>query len=272
MFSFIQQLIFLSIGLFTLVFSLSSCQKSVEGCTQPVARNFNPEADTDCCCEFYNLQLAIQHLANDSISFFTLREPFELPNGTIINPLNFNLLVHKIELRNTQNKWFSINDTLSFSSSAGNLFFANDFNLISPNSFVYNIGKFTQIDSFNRLRFVVGLSADATQILPESISDVNNPLSIFATPLLYDSTRQSFNSSLFSFALTNPIDTVSYRFLNQIVVDLPCNVRSLDNNDTRIKLNIYYGNLFNTINFHTDPADTIKSKFERNLSQSFEVI
>jgi hypothetical protein len=264
---------FLQIGFYFFIFiSLFACQKQVEGCTQPIASNYQADADKDCCCTFYNLELSLKHLAADSLSFFSINAPFELNSGQIITPLSFNLLISDIQLYNRNNQNFSINDSSAYLLTNGiSNDLANDFTLFSPNIFSASIGKFTQLDTFNRLSFTVGLDNRLSQISPAAITDANNPLSFLASPLLYNSAAARYNTAVFRFAVSNSTDTVTFAFPTNVRIELPCNVAAVDGRNTRINLNIYYATLFDNINFQTHTADTIKARFERNLNQSFQV-
>lgn len=257
---------------FLLILALSHCQKRVEGCTQPIASNYNPEADTDCCCLFYNLQLNVQHLAADSISFFSLNQPFSLNSGDIITPLGFSMLISNIQLINTRNQPFAINDSLNFVLNNGSSEpFADDFTLFEPNAFLYNIGKFTSLDTFARLVFTVGLDTRRVGINPTNIADVANPLSLLAVPMLYDNSNNRYNTAVFRFALNSPVDTISLAFATNIRIELPCPIAVIDGRNTKINLNVYYATLFDNINFRTQTIDTIQTRFKQNLTRSFEV-
>lgn len=257
---------------FFILICLAACQKQIEGCTEPIARNYNPEADKNCCCVYYNLEFAVQHLAADSVSFVGLNSPFELLSGQIVRPLNFSLLISDIQLYNRNNQPFSINDSSDYLfNNAQTAPLANDFSLLSLNSFTVAVGKFTQLDTFTRLAFTVGLDNRLAQIYPDNISDAGNPLSLAASPLLYDSINARYNTAAFRFAIDNSTDTVALAFPTNVRVELPCNVVAIDGRNTRVNLNIYYATLFENIDFQTHTTDTIKARFERNLNRCFQV-
>jgi len=263
----------LQIGFYFFIFiAFSACQKQVEGCTQPIARNYNPEADKDCCCQFYNLELGLKHLAADSVGFFSLNSPFELLSGQFITPLSFSLLLSDIQLISDNNQSFSVNDSSEYVFNNGvRTTIANDFVRLSPNAFVAAVGKFTRLDTFTRLAFTVGLDNRLAQIYPDNISSSTNPLSLSASPLLYDSINARYNTAAFRLAINGTTDTVALAFPTNVRIELPCNVVAIDGRNTRVNLNIYYATLFESIDFQTHSADTIKARFERNLNRCFQI-
>lgn len=262
-------LLIIIIAVLGLFFSITSCQKKVEGCTEAIARNYDPEADKNCCCQYYNIQITQQFLAGDSLSLFALGQPFLLPSGEIVVPQKFFTLIHNIELVKSNGQAFAVNDTVKLNTANGLIDFSDDFTLLSASSFVYNVGKFSRLDTFVRLRFTVGLRPNAAVISAGDVADNSNPLSLLASPLLYDSSRLVYNTTLFNIAFSNPVDTVKYAFANDIQIDLACNIIAVDGRDVSVELNLYCANVFTGIDFRNDIADTVRAKVVRNLATSF---
>lgn len=250
----------------------SSCQKNVEGCTNPIASNYNAEADTDCCCEYYQLQISARHWGSDTATAIAWGTTLADASNDSFVPLRAAFLISNIRLVNTQGIEFGVEDSLSATLQNGtSITIEDNFATLASSSFIYELGKFSHLDTFDRLRFTVGLVAPATQIQPSSISESRHPLSSTASVSMYDTLAQQFDAQQLAVTFPNTTDTVTYKLTDTIQIDLAYSVRAIDGADTNIRLDILYWKLFAGINFRTDSNATIRTKLLQNTRQVFAI-
>ena len=258
-----------------------SCFESNVGCLDIEASNFDFAADEDCCdqeetccCNYPSLSLDVLHKLNpDSIDNFSLNAFYPWPVGQGEFSVNsFNLYLSHFSYKDSLGNDFTNADVVELSvlnddGVIEDIEIQDNFALIKPNIFTYNIGEIRGSGSFNMIDFYIGIPEPEKNGIPESLPE-GHPLSK-QDPCLQFSANEGYLTCQVSikkdtFAITNP-DTFNLTTteLFSTMVDNPLNVENGD--DLTINLRISYLNLFEGIDFAIDNDAQIIQKLTTNL-------
>jgi hypothetical protein len=261
----------LSLAATALVYG-SGCTTVVEDCTDPTARNFNAEADKDCCCTFYQLQWSMRHFANDSSEIMQLEVPFTDPQGQILTPSALNFMISEVELIDSFGVAWAVQDSIyPFLRDGSSAYLKNSFAILNPNGLIYKFGKFARRGNYVALRFRLGLSATAAQVDGQRVSPATLPLSATASPTLYDSTAGQYNH--YRLILNNVNADTTYILTSQLdtVIELAMPIAVVDGSDTNINIDVYYSLLLASVAWGIDSPATIAAKIFQNAPLAFRV-
>jgi len=254
-----------------LSFLLQSCTP-VEGCKDPLASNFDPEADKNCCCQYYQLKFEIDHSIDSLGTDFNLLSAYPDADINFYQVKSSAILISSISLINRSGESFSVIDKIELPlSSGGSELFTNDFNVIKPGTFINSIGGFSSFGNFERLKFLVGLNNSASRANALEIYDNTNPLSYLNTNTFFDANSNTFNYGKWEIINTNTSDTSFYKIADTVWIELPINVVAKDGFDTRIPLRLNYSILFDGISFSNDSQTLIEQKIKNNLRNAFSI-
>jgi hypothetical protein len=244
--------------------SLYSCA-GIEGCIDPVARNFDPEADKNCCCQYYQLRLDMVHSIDSFNTPFVLFNFYSDANADAYQIKSTSILISDVALLKADGTASYVNDSILLSSSSGSSWQRNDFSNIRPGVFVNNIGSFTDFGNYVKLRFLVGLQ-DALQQTDGSNLSTAHPLS----------TASEFNSAngflTGRWEIINNLNEPMLYFLSDTVwVELDYPVSCIDGADTNIPLGLNYNALMQGIAFASDDSTTVVQKIKNNIRNAFYI-
>jgi hypothetical protein len=241
------------LSLFILILlGLPACYEPVEGCLDPVAVNYEVGADKDCCCEYPNLVLRVEHTLYDSLTF-RFGDTLNL-NGQPLIFTRFQFLLSGIRL------WRggaaqSIDETVEFSAfgDGGGIETAvlpDDFLLASRNTNTYTVGSFTYPGNYDSLSLNLGLQPPARFAIPGSFPD-EHPLSL--TPdSMYVSGNYVMNSLEFVRFLPQA-DTVRLTIFEPLTLSLGAGTQSsikvLTGFDASVPIRICYDCWLKDVNF-----------------------
>ena len=244
----------------------------VEGCKDPLASNFDPEADKNCCCQYYQLKFEIDHNVDSLGTDFNLLSAYPDADLNFYQVKSSAILISSISLINRSGESFSVIDKIELPlSSGGSELFTNDFNVIKPGTFINSIGGFSSFGDFERLRFLVGLNNSASRANALEIYDNTNPLSYLNSNAFFDANSNTFNYGKWEIINTNTSDTSFYKIADTVWIELPINVVAKDGLDTRIPLRLNYSILFEGISFTNDNQVLIEQKIKNNLRNAFSI-
>lgn len=240
----------------------------------PRAKNFNPEADEDKndACEYYELTLAMQHyantLTNDTLAFGNWlydanNEPFYLSTMKI--------LAGELHLVKTgTNEEIESPESAPFYNANGTPTYVEDnFFISNLESYSYNITGWTELGSFDRIRFHLGIPEAILSTNPSLVTEQSHPLSTTASTYMFDSTSMSYLTAQIVVVQPNSSTTLSFNFFDYIPIELPYAINVVDGADTPIRLRLNYVALFNGISFTNDSETIIKDKISQNFLTSF---
>ena len=138
-----------------------SCGEAVEGCMVPQASNFDPEADADCCCTYFQLVPQII-LKDDRGNTFVLDSMYTDASNDSFKLLNIKVQGSGIRLRSAStNTWSNTGLTVSVKPENGSRESVAD-NFSWQDIAVNNsegLG-WIQADRYDSIRFNIGLPAN----------------------------------------------------------------------------------------------------------------
>ena len=258
--------LYLIIVLLSTIF-YASCER-VEGCADPLAENYDAEADKSCCCTYYQLYADVNHLADTlSLSYFTPyadanNDTFELQEAAFLCS-NFGLITNTGRLG-------VVRDTIDFRLQNGNSQqFTDDFSVLKPNVFIRNIGDFLDYDSYEKVRFLIGLDENAASVDANQVGNVEHPLSSQNTTNFFNG--QSYNTAFFEVIIRPTTDTIRFEIQDTFWMEFNYNVIAQDGRDTPIPLSIDYLRVFDGISFVNDDSITIVQKIKNNIKDGISI-
>ena len=251
----------------TVAFMLTSCA-GIEGCNDPLAENFDPEADKNCCCTYYQLRFDIDH------SIDTFGTPFNLLNfytdaaGAAYQIKSAALLISDVSLIKADGTAYMTNDSiLTTLQNGSSSWLRDDFFYLKPGNFISDVGSFTTFGDYSKVRFLVGLSGTASQTDGAALS-ATHPLS--ATNSFYNSASSRYRSGRWEI-IKNVTDTTVYELTDTVWVELDYPLSCRDGFDTVLPLGFNYNSLMQDIVFASDDSTTVIQKLKNNVRNGFYI-
>lgn len=250
---------------------LQSCG-SVEGCNEPLAKNYNAEADKVCCCEYYQLRFDMAHVSDAAGTAFSPLAPYSDADGHVYQVKSAALLLSSVSLIRSDGTSAEVGDSILLPlQSSTSEWFADDFSLLLPGTFINKIGSFTHFGPYEKVRFLVGLAGNAATTKGEDLSDATNPLAASNSTAMYDSNSDAYNFGRWEIIKSTLSDTTFYVLRDTVWVELPYNVTAFDGVDTRIPIQFNYTRLFDGISFVNDDSTTVVQKIKNNTRHAFSI-
>ncbi len=268
---------------------LFCCYQQKEGCLDVSATNFDFDADKDCCeeevccCTYPTYQLEVLHKLSpeDSLNNFSTGTFYDWPNGEgLFSVEHFSLYISHLAYKNSLTDVTSSNtDSITIEvfeniTSNKEITIQDNFALIKPGSFTYNIGEIRSVGSFDVLEFYLGVPAPAQNAIPESFPTdhslaVQSPILQFSPIEGYITCQLSLKKD--TFMLTNP-DTFNLYLTDHLVFELDQHKIIENGQDLSSLLRINYLNLFEGIDFAINNNKAISLKLTENLPNALNVI
>ena len=261
--SFVYCILLSGLGLF-------ACRKAVEGCTEPRAQNFNPEADENCCCSFFQLRGRLNHSVDE-----LGQESFGL-GGTYLNNLGealilnqAQMLISRARLVDAEGREWALQDSSDYVLSNGSkLRLANDWAELNPNVQTLVLGRMDRAGDYLALRFEVGsLNAENWGLVQRELLQNNHPLR--SSNLLLNNRLLSYN---FSLILPNSQDSFQLQSQALIPVELAFNLRVEEGRDTDINLLVNYLALFQNLDLSQTNAALINRHLLGQIPNMFKIL
>lgn len=254
--------LFWTLGLLLLA---SSCDLE-EGCTDPIAENYAPEADTDCCCEYFNLRLNRSGIWADTSSFSWSSKYADM-QGDSFQLEQFHFFVSSFALRDSSGQWWQVQDSLLYPLANGSSrYLPSDIVIWRNNSFLYDLGRFDQAREFDRLRFLVGAPADWADLAPNEIES-SLALSSSFTASLYE--NSAYQSAQMQAVVGN--DSSQYVLSDTLWVELPLALSGSFDEDLNLNIALDYSDLLRGIAFNRDDSNQIVQSIRQNMSAAFQI-
>lgn len=260
--------IIICISLF-LVFQ--SCTR-VEGCNDPIAKNYNAEADKNCCCEYYQLRFNIEHTAGGIGTTFAYFTAYLDAMGDNYEVKTASILISKVELLTASGEAVGIHDSIFIPLVNGtNSWLRNDFSALRPGTFINDIGNFVELGSYAKIRFLVGLEGDATTTDGLDITDTQHPLSSGHSSGHYDQETNTYWYERWEVIRPSTADTLRFGLRDTLWVELNYPITVTDGNNVNIPLQIDYLHFFENVSFANDDSITIVQKIKDNTRDAFSI-
>ncbi len=257
-----------------IMLGFSACTVKVDGCMNPRADNFNPEADQDPndACEYYELELQMQHYANtlsdDTLKFGDLlydanNEPFFLSTMKILAGE-----VHLVKASNGE-EIKSPEFAPFYNSNSTPIYAEDNFFNSTLESYAANITGWAELGDFDRIRFHMGIPDAIRKTDPIFVTEQDHPLSNSANPYLFHSDSMGYLTAQIVVVQPNSNDTLKFDFFDYFPIELPYNISVVDGANTPIRLRLDYVTLFNGVSFTNDSSTIIKDKIKQNFLTAF---
>jgi hypothetical protein len=260
--------------LLSLCLTLVSCYRGSEGCLDPRARNFDAEADRDCCCLYYRLQAELGHLfvQNGDTLPFVLGQPYSTDAGDTITAVSLPFLLSDLRLVRADGSEMRVANTLALQTANGPAVVPNSFVVADPGTLLADFGDVSALGTFERARLYLGVFPGANH--HDGNLPASHPLSALHPRGLYRSEAEGhtfLRPEIRLFGDTLARTYALYGDARTVALDLPLPQPLVlaDGMDARIGLRIVYSALFAGISFRNDPPETIVDKLFANAPGSF---
>lgn len=256
---------------------LGACQEKEEGCMDPRAENFDPEADapSEAGCNYYQLEVIWQHYSANTPAD-TLNQGGWLVDaaGQFYYFERCDWLGSSVRLKATGSNatLISPSKVLLYERNGAASEVENNFFLMSLNQFNASATGWVDLGDFDEVSFKLGLDPSLETVNPSRTPIQGHPLSATASPYLYDSTQQAFNT--LQMVVIQPNNN-NRRFVINVDSDFDFNfpymVSAVDGQGVPIRIRLNYDILMAGIAFDSDPILSIERKLEQNIPAAFSV-
>jgi hypothetical protein len=267
-------------------FLLPSCYEKKESCLDIRASNFDLEGDIPCedCCEYPLLELKFLHrnvLADtiltigysDSTYFDGADNPFRIKN--------IKYYISNMRLVATDGTEAQVNEEIEINTPQNGLVtFKDDFLLVngSLSSFL-TAGSFSEIKTYNKIRFSLGLDNSLESVDPATLPD-NHVLTVNQDSSMFDYQNGYYLlANIEIFKDTTAIDTIP-RLLEigafvgpeEIELSFPEDIILPEGFNFQITLQIDAPSWFESSNVRIDGDEQLYTEIVSKMSQSFSVL
>jgi len=250
------------------IFIFSTCMRE-EGCLDPSATNFAPEADKDCadtdCCEYPKIDLRF-FVGIDTDFFYS-------DVGTTrfrVNDIRF--FISNVQLIQADGSLVGVNDIVTLEPSGEVV--EDNYTITDLNGFSYEIGDLAGFGDFTGVRFNVGLDAAANTAEPD-LMPTGHALGV-QEDTMYVSASEGYAFQQMDLNLIAAGDTTS-QIINVLGNDNLATVVLADtftlekSFGAEIQLNVDYLSLFSDIDFAADNDNLIIEKIVNNTPGIFSI-
>ena len=261
-----MHLIFCIISFFIGATLLVSCNEVVDGCMEPQASNFNPEADVDCCCTYFKITPTF-YLTSNRLDTFKLDSIYLDANQDSFRLLNLNLLGSEWSLRPQ-----GLSMGVSTAATNINLKQKDNTRVLVQDGFFWidkaaatRVGvSWTEALRYDSLRFRIGLPLDLKTTDQASIESTTHPLAL-ATLIVGDSLA-GFGLSIHRLGTD---DTIQYSLLNSYELGLAVDFTAVHDQENTLPLGIDMRELLQNISFERQDSAALVKALEQNIQTSF---
>ncbi len=268
--------------LFFLFLSLffQSCDEASQGCRNINATNYDVTADEDCeddCCQLPELKMQFSHKIEqrvggvDTLVNFTYNTSYILP-ASITDTFSFQKIkcyFSNFRLIDMEGEEVQVNDRLTIDlegDEPDSITIVDDIFLFDAGSANYTLGEFGEPNTFEGLKFTVGLQSELLTTNPE-IAPANSAF----TPdsLNYEeSVGYIFQNYVFFNGVDAPdlADSTVFQIFEPVEINLSTNPFALVSGfDATLRMTVRYDQLFENIAFETTSISDFREKIVINL-------
>lgn len=239
------------------------CYEAQEGCLDLRAVNFDIEADRDCCCEFPELRVVFDHLAEGENLDTSLWLINDFGQNFKIQSASFHL--SNFFLTDSLDNTYQIADSIYVNGQ----YYPDDFVLIQNNRFTFVVGIFLPAGNFSEVVFQMGLSEVIKQADPAFFPEGHT---LDTSQALYDPM-----TGYLDWQITFAVDSLNPTLLSLSGSDLNFEIRRDIELDKENGVNValvftvdYYRWLRN-VDFKNDSENLIIRKIGDNIPFSIEL-
>lgn len=245
-----------------LIFGLQACLRPVDGCINPRAKNFDPEADRNTTCDYYDIYFDMSHLLKDTVPMTDSTLILDMDSlGFYVEHLYF--FLHKTHLTRLNETSPSISISEITYQENGNTLYEED--NVAIFSFLQSSTQacdWTNLGNFNTLDVLIGLPADiqTTEFLG---LDTDHEFST-SSPL------QGVNgliSASIQLIRSDYSDTIQFQSDQYIPYSTSINRSVVDGSDLRLSCALTYKSLLSNISIINDDSTLVGEKLLQNIQQ-----
>lgn len=270
-----------------LLFFLSACYESVEGCLDIAATNFDADADDPCpdCCTFPALSIDFRHRVVTADTFFNLVYVDSVYTDDFGNPYrisNIQFYLSNFRLLRADGTELGVTDSLQFEieQSTGETIqgiVEDNFALVNRNTFSdYDLGTFPESGTFTGMRFAIGVEGEANTADPNSVP-ASHPLAVQEEDMYFNvdsgyvfNKIEFFRDTIASDTIPTILDIGLEQNLQRTV--LFADFTLIEGFNTVVTLQIDYASWFSGIDMKNDSETNIAEKIVENITQSFSLL
>ena len=255
-----------------LLLIFTACQKNVDGCQHPRAKNFNPEADRDpnSACEYYQLQPTFQHTTNGTDTFFVGQWFLDSNGDTFtVNQVAFlGSAVHLIH-SDDRTEQTSIDEIILYSQSSSPLLTEDNFFIGQPGLYTYDAAGWIEVGIYDSITFCIGVPPAVSVTKQSSVEESQHPLSNTAITNMYVDSTDTYSTCKVQLTQNSNDRKIILDLVTYVPFRLAKTISVLDGVDTAIPIQINYTNLFSGLSLNTDTDSIIQVKLTQNLPNAF---
>ncbi len=259
----------------------SACEEAIEGCVQPRAVNFDPEADVNANCIYYQLELQWQHYSatqpNDTL----------LPQRFLTDAAGDSFFIESCRILGSKVYLTKVGDSdpttspeslLLSTTDNGNQNIPDNFFGIRIDQYAAAAGGWIERGDFDRLTLQLGLDTTLRGNTPQQFIEGGrpplpisstleaHPFEVGADPFLYDSINAIYPT--LHLTVVQPDTTVITVQIDDVVpFSFPYVVTAKDGENVPIRLRLDYDQLLQGIRWNSD-SSTIANQLSQKLPLS----
>lgn len=232
----------------------------------PRAVNFNPEADENIGCNYYQLQAQLDHTTNsgatftygywlndnDGTPFYIIKMPFVMSNTHLYKS-------------NSTERITSIEEISVVTYGSTRTSVEDNFGAFEVSSTAADLASWIELGDFDSIEFRLGLPDAVRSTNPAKISPETHPLGSNAAINMHNDNDSIYYSTYIRVVLPNTQDTLRFEFYDNWDFAFPYNVTAVDGQNVPINLRLNYNSIFNGLSFTNDDSTTICNKIRQNL-------
>lgn len=247
------------------LFGLTSCYEELDGCLDPLARNYTLAADKDCddCCEFPAIELRISHKFGSGT--YGLNRDLVTNVGDTFRVTQQSIYLSSIYFTTPSGDVLENRSSNMYTLNAINVLKPLDFCLIKSTSVVCTAGSARYAGKVNKAHFRVGLEESLTELDSTSVS--RDPVLTWREPARANGT---YYALYFKVTTSNNQEKVYYVPADD-AFEFTSGPGYANGAGQAIQffINIDYFRLFENINFKTMTDDAVVKQIMTNISKAF---
>ena len=253
----------LLLGFFFIVFQ--ACLRPVDGCVHPRAKDFNPEADRNTTCDFYDIYYDFEHIYSDSTVMTDSMLIIDKDNNQyFIDQLQFFLFQSHLS-KSDASSFSSISD-ITYQENGSTKYLEDNIALFSFRQNSAQACDWTHLGTFDSLDFQIGI--------PSTIQEYNfvglDASHEFNTSSpLYDQNRLVSARIVLIDAISN--DTVEVLTDYFLPYKTSINRTVADGMDLRLNCQLNYDSLLYNISIPNDASSLIGQSIIQNIHNSLTI-
>ncbi|MCB0645813.1 MAG: hypothetical protein KDC49_04075 [Saprospiraceae bacterium] len=247
------------------LFGLTSCYEELDGCLDPLARNYTLAADNDCsdCCEFPAIELRINHVYGSGT--YGLNRDLVTNVGDTFRVTQQSIYLSRIYFTTPSGDVLENRSTKMYTLDEVNVLKPLDFCLIKSTSVVCSAGTARYAGQVNKAHFQLGLEEGLTMLDSASVS--RDPVLTWREPARVNNTYYA----LYFKVTTSDNQEKVYYVPADDVFDFTSGPGYVNGAGQAIQfyISIDYFKLFEDINFKTMPNEEVVKQIMTNISKAF---